>query len=48
MFAAAFLLAVVVFSGAIVWDGLADGDGFASIASANDGYYITEFRQVAR
>lgn len=48
MCAAAFLLAVVVFSGALVWDGLADGDGLATMASTNDGYYITEFHQNAR
>ncbi len=48
MFAAVFLSAIVVFSGAIVWDGLAESDGFASTAAANDGYYITEFRQAGR
>lgn len=47
VFSAVFLLAVIVFSGAIVWNGLSDGDGFASNASANDGYYITEVRQAA-
>lgn len=46
--AAAALLAIVVFSGAVVWDGLTGGKGSATAASVSDGYYITEFRQASK
>ena len=46
--AAALLLAVVGFSGVVVWDGLAGTDGFTTSAAALDGYYINELRQGGR
>ena len=46
--AAAMLLAVIVFSGVVVWDGLAGTDGFTIGAAAPDGYYINEFRRGGR